>query len=284
MNKASEKIIGKVINDLVVNKKISRDELFVITKGGFTGSGYAYSGHENNKIKHSINPGFIKHSYETSYSNLQLETIDLYLLHNPELALQHHNRTDFYELLLENFIFLENEVFKGRIKGYGIATWEGLICKPHNLPFIQLSKVLELVQIAANGKKHHFIGIELPINIHAHKAFTLKNQFYKGEYLTALEFAALHDIRIFSSASILYGKDTQDIDIYFNTDEALTVPQKSLYFVKSLPQVSCAIVNLRQENHVQAAIDVNNYNDLPMEKITFTINQSTFRRPQIILK
>jgi aryl-alcohol dehydrogenase-like predicted oxidoreductase/nucleoside-diphosphate-sugar epimerase len=276
----SEKIIGKLIKDLIEERKIHRSDVFVITKGGFVGNAYAWPIHTQTEIKHNhcIRPGYINHVFDTSYSNLKLQTIDMYFLHNPEIALQHTSQDDFYYMLLQNFVKFENEVFRGRIRSYGIATWEGLICDPSDTKYIDFSRVLDMVDIASNGKRHNFRGIELPLNVRTHAALTSKNQFYKGEWRTVLEIAKMNDIMVFTSASVLYGQDAADIDIHFNFQTDFTVPQKSLLFAKSLPEVTSAIANMRQIDHVTDAIKVNNHYNLTPIELKYTIDQCIFRK------
>lgn len=276
----SEKVIGKLIKDLVRDNVIERSSIFVATKGGFINKAYNWPLHTQSEIKfhHCIRPGYISHTFNTSYANLQLETIDLYFLHNPEIALQHLSKDDFYYLLLQNFIILENEVFKGRLRNYGLATWEGLICSPDDPKYIDLSRVLDMVKIACNGNSHHFGAIELPINVKHHAGLTSRNQFYKGEWRTVLEIAKMNNIKIFASASVLYGQDAKEINIHFNINSELTVPQKSLLFTKSLPEVVSAIVNLRQLEHVRDAVKVNNHYNLTDHELKYTIDQCIFRK------
>jgi predicted aldo/keto reductase-like oxidoreductase len=135
-----------------------------------------------------------------------------------------------------------------------------------------------MVDIASNGKRHNFRGIELPLNVRTHAALTSKNQFYKGEWRTVLEIAKMNDIMVFTSASVLYGQDAADIDIHFNFQTDFTVPQKSLLFAKSLPEVTSAIANMRQIDHVTDAIKVNNHYNLTPIELKYTIDQCIFRK------
>src|SRR5205809_628382 len=91
----SEVLIGKVI------KKVNREELVVVTKGGYI-QGKNYEEAQKRKdegnpypevveygrgLWHSIHPEFLKDQISLSLERLQLETIDVYLLHNPEYFL-----------------------------------------------------------------------------------------------------------------------------------------------------------------------------------------------------
>lgn len=276
----SEIAVGEVIRELIDSKTIDRDDVFITTKGGFMNGRYAWPLHSQNEVsnKHALRPGYIKHSLNASYKNLKLKTIDLYFLHNPETALNYLDQEEFYSLLFQNFVMLEDEVRQGRIRGYGLATWHGLRLSPNNKNYIDLNRVLEIAKIAASYKQHNFVGIELPINVLMNEAVIYPNQPQNGKLVTVLEFAKNNNLKVFTSNSVLYGQDTDRINAHYNFDYGLSSPQKSLLLLKSIPEITSAIVGMKNPTNVDSAIQVVNHHDLTQEQLDFTVNQCVFKR------
>ena len=113
----SERVVGKVIADLVGAGKIRREEIVVATKGGYI----TFDGEmppnprewfENTYVKtgivapedlvegsHCMTPRWLDAMIELSRANLGLEAIDIYYLHNPESQLAAVSRDDFNALI-----------------------------------------------------------------------------------------------------------------------------------------------------------------------------------------
>ena len=113
---------------------------------------------------------------------LQLETLDLLLLHNPEYYLDWANkqgigleqaREEFYLRIAKAFEYLEEEVAKGRIQFYGISA--NTFPFPSDHPeFVSLAKVWEIARSTADD--HHFRVIQFPMNLFEPAAALEANQ------------------------------------------------------------------------------------------------------------
>ena len=159
----SERIVGKVIADLAGAGKIRREEIVVATKGGYI----TFDGEmppnprewfENTYVKtgivaaedlvegsHCMTPRWLDAMIELSRANLGLETIDIYYLHNPESQLGAVARDEFNARLRRAFELLERKVAERRIRGYGVATWNGFRVAPTDRGYLSL---LDMVNIA----------------------------------------------------------------------------------------------------------------------------------------
>lgn len=276
----SEVAVGETIKELIDSKAIERSDVYVSTKGGFMSEQYKWLLNTDNEVRnnHAIRPGYLKHCLNRSYSNLKLKTIDLYFLHNPEIALNYLSQDEFYTTMLQNFVMLEDEVRVGRIRGYGFATWHGLRLDPSHKNYIDLNKILEIAQIAAGHKPHHFIGIELPINVLMNEALIYPNQMYNGKMVTVTTFAKENNLKVFSSNSVIYGEDNETITARYNFDYGFTVPQKSLLLLKSIPEITSAIVGMKQLANVDSAIEVLEHFDLTQEQLDYTLTKCIFKR------
>lgn len=114
---------------------------------------------------HCMHPNFLDFQLETSLKNLGLETLDLYYLHNSaesQLALSGEGK--FYDKLAKSFEFLEEKVSEGKIKNYGMATFNCFRSPPEEEGiFVSLHKCFELAKKVA-GEDNHFNFVQTPIN------------------------------------------------------------------------------------------------------------------------
>lgn len=256
-NQLSEKVIGKTITELINQNKISRQQVYIITKGGYIPKNHNYKVYQKQPIRHSIKPDYIQWSLNASRDNLNLDTIDLFLLHNPELELKKTKKNDFYRNLTTVFAFLENEVDQNRIRSYGLATWSGLIAHPSEPQFLDLNQILYCAELAAGKyRKHRFSSLELPLNSKINFAVTRKNQTLNGKSVSVLEYAREKNLQVFTSNSVLYGDDSDDTRSILNFSSNFTTAQKNLLFVKSVPGVTSAIVGMKKLSNVKYALEV----------------------------
>ena len=122
----SERVIGSVLNSLVNKYGYSRDEFFIASKGGFVpdDSEQGVPGRiiiedlinegkmdKSDVIKgniHCIHTAFLENQLEQSLTNMNLDTLDLYYLHNA-YEMQGPNNTDnvVMDRLAAAFEFLE---------------------------------------------------------------------------------------------------------------------------------------------------------------------------------
>ncbi len=125
---------------------------------------------------HSISSSFMHEQLTLSLKRLEKDTLECYLIHNPEYYLldainkgiSKDERLDvMYARLQEAFIGLEEEIKAGRINSYGISS-NSFSLPESSEDFLPYEDLLTLAQNAATitgNKKHSFTTIELPINI-----------------------------------------------------------------------------------------------------------------------
>lgn len=213
----SETLIGMVLGNLIREGHLSREQVVIVSKGGYLqGSNYALSQQRKaegqpfpdlvtyaNDLEHCIHPDFLADQITRSLARLQLETLDIYLLHNPEYYLgwaQQNNVPqaeawhDYYHRIRLAFQYLETEVAAGRIQAYGISS-NTFPVPIHDPRFTSLSTVYGLAaSIAATGNgQHHFRVIQLPMNLFESGAVTQKN--LSGDQ-NVLEFAQANGLDV----------------------------------------------------------------------------------------
>ena len=125
---------------------------------------------------HSISGSFMHEQLTLSLNRLGRDTLECYLIHNPEYYLLDainrgvckDERLDImYARLQEAFIGLEEEIKAGRINSYGISSNSFSLPESSEdfLPYEDLLTLAQNAAMLAGNKKHSFTTIELPINI-----------------------------------------------------------------------------------------------------------------------
>ncbi len=141
----SELLIGKTLAKLIQENIITRDNIVLVSKVGYVqgsnlelakakelqGNPFLEMTKFGEEIWHCIHPQFISDQIERSLTRLNVSTIDVYLLHNPEYMLKRFEldgmevneaRELFYARLKQSFTALEELVAAGKIKAYGISS------------------------------------------------------------------------------------------------------------------------------------------------------------------
>jgi aryl-alcohol dehydrogenase-like predicted oxidoreductase len=264
----SERSIGAALQQLAA-KGFAREELVICTKGGYlTPDGsmpedtneyffreyiqpHVFSPKDIVGSSHCMTPGFLANQLERSLRNLGLDCVDVYYLHNPETQLGELSRPDFLERVRDAFIYLESAVDAGKIRYYGMATWNGLRqeAKVHNA--LQLGEFVQLANDIA-GDRHHFRFVQLPFNLGMTEALTLGNQKVGSETRTPMEAAGELDVTLVASASLLQSQLAHNLPDF--VAQALGLEndaQRALQFVRSSPGIATALVGMSRVEHVR---------------------------------
>jgi len=188
---------------------------------------------------HSIHPAFLEDQLERSLSNIGVETLDLYYLHNAaESQLPHLEYDKFLNRLAKAFEFCEKKVQEGKIKSYGMATWACFRAKPKESKFhLNLQDVVQVAQ-KVGGDKHKFRYVQLPFNLIMPEAFVEKWQDVKTEDKTKRESffqaAKACNINVITSSPLAQGLMMQvplNVDLF----KVANLGAKHLQFARSIP-------------------------------------------------
>ena len=191
----SEVLVGQVINRLIAAGKLARDEVILITKGGYLqGKNFTLSQERRQQgkgfkdlvpygkgLEHCIHPEFLKDQLDRSLERLGLKRVDGYLLHNPEYYLDWAHQSGIkpeavrreYDRRIElAFKHLEGEVANGRIGFYGISS-NTFPTAANDPEFTCLEQVWNLAQ--SISPKNHFRVIQMPLNLFENSAVLEQN-------------------------------------------------------------------------------------------------------------
>jgi len=266
----SERALGRALARAFRERVATRDEIFVISKCGYLSpdaesvmdgrrylvrtyldSGLVDPSEVVNGV-HVLSPRFIADQIERSRANLGLETIDLYMLEDPELQLAARGPTGFREALAGWFEALEAAVERGAIASYGLATWHGLLVPYGERGHVSVFELLETA-IEVGGPDHHLRGIALPYSVAFGEAKGLASQF-GPEARAATLFDTLRDTgtAVFTAAPLVHGRAARGLPLFFRQafPNLATDAQRCLQFARSTPGVTTAVVAMRSPEHV----------------------------------
>lgn len=267
----AERSVGKALKELIETGKINRDEVFVSTKNGYITNDadvpmefWAYI--QNTLIKNGIiKPDDISSGYhcmtipyladqlERSRRNLGLECIDLMYLHNSvEGQIQDNGIIKFVQMLKEAFQFYEEKRREGKIRYYGMATWNCFRVEKDNVEYLNLKNVVNIAK-QVGGEEHGFRFVQLPFNMAMSEALTEKNQEIDGETVSFLTAAKKLGITVFTSVPLLQGRllNNNVIPKFANIDSPAI---RCLQFVRSAGAIP--LVGQKRMEHMQENIGI----------------------------
>ena len=187
MDGASERCVGAVLGTLVHAGKLRREGAIVVSKIGYVQGGNLSLAQEReaagrpfpDMVKymegcwHCIHPDFLREQLERSLARLQLGTLDVCLLHNPEYFFSDARkrgrgsleaaRDEFTRRLREAFAFFETQVTAGTIRWYGVSS-NTAGSPASDTEATSLSRMLAAAR-DAGGPEHHFRVLQIPMNL-----------------------------------------------------------------------------------------------------------------------
>ncbi len=209
----SERLIGRVLAEQFDAGELQREQVVLVSKVGYL-QGFNYALAQQRKkegrpfpnlvkyaegLDHCIHPQFLDDQLTRSLERLNLDTLDVYLLHNPEYYLSwaqrrpiplDEARRTFYQRIRLAFEFLEQAVEDGRIQSYGISA--NTFPEPaRSYTFTELARVWQIAREISQN--HHFRWVQLPMNLLETGAATQPNQ---PDGQTVLQFAQEYNLAV----------------------------------------------------------------------------------------
>jgi len=217
----SEREIAEALNELFTEKRASREQIVITSKAGFLPLDFPfpenpYEWIESNVIntglakkddiivdQHCMTPDYLRWSLEKSLENLGLETIDIFFLHNPETQLGYIDYSSLKEKIKKAFELFEVLVKEGKIKYYGVASWNGFLYEENHTEYLSLKDMVDIA-IEVGGKDNHFKYIQAPYNIAKPEAYTFSNQIGPDKrYYTLMQAIHGYGLKMLGSSSLL---------------------------------------------------------------------------------
>ncbi|RMF78320.1 MAG: hypothetical protein D6739_11915, partial [Nitrospirae bacterium] len=159
-------------------------------------------------VGHTLDPALLEAELTASLARLGLARVDLYLLHNPEVAVEARRGTapaerlaaELAEATAEAFAWCERQAAAGRIGWYGVSS--NALASPRDDPErLDLVRLWEQAEAAAaavhgGGAAPRFAVVQLPYNLLEPEAATRANTEIAGARCTVLEAARRLDLGV----------------------------------------------------------------------------------------
>ena len=287
----SERCVGAVLASAHAAGRLRREQIVVVSKIGYVqGENLTLARAREREGRpfpemvkymdgcwHCLHPTFLANQLERSLARLQLATLDVCLLHNPEYFFSdavHRGasvadlpqlRAEFYRRLEAAFAFFEAQIAMGRLRGYGVSS--NSAAAPGDDPeMTSLGRMFAAAE-AAGGGGHHFQVLQLPMNLYESGALFERND--AGG--TVLERAralgvgvlvnrplnAIVDRQLVRLAGARGSANEAALDAALPAAaRAASFAQKALHALTSVEGVSSVLLGMRRPAYVDDALAV----------------------------
>ncbi len=282
----SERAVGRALHGLFESDGARREEIFVATKGGYV----PFEGNPPLNVRgwiqeryidrglleqkdlacgsHALAPAFLEDQVGRSLENLQLNCIDLYYLHNPEVQAAEVLPEVFRSRMRDAFAALEAQVDAGRIGCYGVSSWDGFRVDPGGSPYIDIGLLVEIAR-EVTGDGHHFAAVQFPFNAAMMEAFTLNNHNAGDAKVSALGAASAYELLTITSAPLLQAKLFKSFPPFLLDGLAQfgSKAERAIQFVRSIPGVHSVLVGMSDPLHLAENMTVSHFDPLTEEEL-----------------
>jgi len=270
----SERCVGAALARAFREGLAQRDEVVVVSRGGYltVDPDLAQSGASARRYLtstyldtglvdpsrvaqgvHCMDGAFLRDQIERSRRNLRLETVDFYLIEEPELHLHECSAEEFRRRLCGAFEALERAVADGAIGAYGVCTWDGFLRPYTERGHLALLDVFSWA-LDVGGADHHLRAVQLPYSLAMAEALRLDSQIGPTGHAQAV-LSALRGTgtAVLASAPLARGRALGRLPGFVAEylPGCRSDAQRCLQFARSTPDVTAAVVGMRDPAHVE---------------------------------
>ncbi|MCC6610714.1 MAG: aldo/keto reductase [Burkholderiales bacterium] len=263
---------------------VAREQIFAVAKGGFLAFPDGVPANPEAWIdaniaarglgaraeltgRHLISPAYLAAQIDEMRTALGLETLDAFLLDQPEVHIPAIGKERTHRKIAAVFEVFEEAVRAGKIRAYGISTFDGLRVETDAPLFQSITSLLGLAERAAQAvgqavgqaagetraAKHAFRVIQLPFNQAMTEGFTRFSQA-TGQGNVASSVQAAHQLRVYVMASHSLGKGLLARECADAVAAALpdyaSHAQRALQFNRSTPGIGTSLVGVSTPGHL----------------------------------
>lgn len=272
---------------------VQREQMFLVSKGGFLsfrdgrpddlqtwfqtevvakGLGRV----EDLTQAHCISPEYIAFQLELSRQLMGVETLDAFLIDQPEVHIPAIGKDQLNRKLEKVFMVLEQAVKDKKLRYYGISTFNGFRAETDDPVFQSITSMQGHAEKAAQAiwqdpqAKHQFKVVQMPFNQVMQEGFTRFSQT-TGQGNIGSTIQAAHQLGVYLMASHTLFKGhlaTQAMDAVMQSMTMLpNHAQQAIQFNRSTPGVGTTLVGISTPAHLQDALAVARTE--PMEKTAY---------------
>jgi len=268
---------------------VHREQVFVVGKGGFLvaegGPPQNFDAWFDANIvartlgsradlagMHLISPQYLDAQIDAVRNATGLQTIDAFLLDQPEVHFAAIGKEMTNRKIAQVFAVFERARAEGRIRSYGISTFDGLRAETDALAFQSLTSMIGLAEKAAqevHGAEttgHGFRVVQMPFNQAMPEGFTRFSQATgKGNIASSVQ--AAHQLRVYAMASHTLGKGMlaqQSAEAVARVLADLpNAAQRAMQFNRSTPGIGTSLVGISSPAHLADLLAVAGRPPLP---------------------
>jgi len=259
---------------------VSREQVFVAVKGGFLlfpegqpsdlerwfDANIAARGlgtRADLAGAHLLAAPYLAWQLEFARAALGLETLDAFLVDQPEVHIRAIGKERANRKLARAFAVLEQAVKEGKLRQYGISTFDAMRVETDHPLFQSITSLQGLAEGAAQTvrkdprARHHLRLLQLPFNPAMTEGFTRFSQA-TGQGNVASTLQAAHQLKVYVMTSHALGKGR------FAAEDPLAAgvaglanpAQRALQFARSTPGVGSALAGLSAPAHLDDVLAV----------------------------
>lgn len=261
---------------------VAREEVFIVAKGGFLRfddgpppdldawfeQNVARKGlgkRDDLTGVHLLSPGYIGYQIDECRGALGVETLDAFLIDQPEVHIPRIGKAELNRRLQRAFTVCEQAVKENRIRCYGVSTFEAFrVATDHEL-FQSLALLQGLAEKAARvawqdeRARHAFRVVQMPFNQAMTEGFTRFNQA-TGQGNVASTIQAAFQLRIYVMASHTLAKGRLALDCIDSVRRMLPQlandAQRAMQFNRSTPGLGTSLVGMSSPAHLDDLLAV----------------------------
>jgi len=268
-NGSAERCIGNAIHRVVSEKAIQRQEFFICTKVGIVPENLTSMLHEQSLLGgaaqwfiyddgYCFDTSYIDWQLNNSLSSLGVESLDCLFLHNLETLIHHLGAEAFLAQAAHLFMFLDKLVSSGKIKSYGIASWNAFRTLADLSFHIDLTGLFSCLS-SAGVNMSNLRYLQLPLGAWGFEAFSVSSQrCFDGTPCSILRYALENDLSVFANSALLQGElleyDLDDLPGVAGHSKA----QRAINLARSIPGVTSLLVGMKSQTSVLEATSLMN--------------------------
>ncbi|WP_041441668.1 aldo/keto reductase [Thioalkalivibrio sulfidiphilus] len=216
------------------------------------------------KGAHLLTPEYINYQIELSRSLMGVETLDAFLVDQPEVHIPVIGKEATNRKLARVFQVLERAANEKRIRAYGITTFEGFRVETDARMFQSITSMIGLAEGAArevtgdDHARHHFKIVMMPFNQVMLEGFTRFNTA-TGQGNVGSPIQAAHQLEVYMMASHTMFKGhlgSQSVDVVAERFADLKPAQRAMQFNRSTPGLGTSLVGMSTPEHLDDMLAV----------------------------
>jgi len=272
---------------------VAREQLFLVSKGGFLsfkdGPPQDFDAWFDAEIikpglgtkedltkAHLISPQYIGFQLELSRQMMGVETLDAFLIDQPEIHIPIIGKNNLNQKLEKVFVVLEQAVKDKKLRYYGISTFNGFRVETDDPLFQSITSMQGHAEKAAKlvwqdeQAKHHFKVVQMPFNQVMLEGFTrFSHATGHGNIASTIQAAFQLKVYLMASHTMFKGHLAQQC-----TDTVMQAlpqlendAQRALQFNRSTPGLGTSLVGVSTPQHLDDVLAVAKIP--PMEKTEY---------------